>query len=85
MLYSLPVFYIKLVTNIVPKNHIYPQVNRLLAISLFIVETINAIERLDDDLNRHARLDANTIYALAILGGYLIDGHRFYNVSGLQR
>ena len=76
MLYSLPLFYKKLITNIDPINHIYPQANRHSAISLFIVDTTNAIERLDDDLNRHSRLDANTIHALAILGGHLIDGHR---------
>ena len=29
-----------------------------------------------DDLHRHARLNANTIHALAILGGYLINGHK---------
>ena len=67
-------------------------VHSIQAAGLFDVNTIDAIEGIDDsltaigddgiaqtsgdDLNRHTRLDANTIHALAILGGYLIDGHR---------
>ena len=73
-------------------NPIHPQIHRIQAASLFDVDAIDAIEGIDDhltaigaygiaqtigdDLNRHAGFDADAVHALAILGGYLIEGHR---------
>jgi len=84
--------YKKLFLIIHLSNSIHSQIHSVQATGFFDVDTIDAIEgindgltaigadgiaqTLGDDLNRHARLDANTIHALAILGGYLIDGHR---------
>ena len=73
-------------------NPIHSQIHSVQAASLFDVDAIDAIEGIDDhlaaigddgiaqtlgdDLNRHAGLDADAVHALAILGGYLIEGHK---------
>ena len=73
-------------------HSIHPKVDSIQAPGLLDVDAVDAVEGIDDgltaigadgiaqtlgdDLNRHARFDADAVHALAILGGYLIDGHR---------